>query len=229
MPCMATTHRDAVVFTLECGTDVVLVDITPTELIKAAKEVGASAESGVAGIKVTRAALCQSIVKVGAKVVGYSDLTGKGISRYVPRTRDVMQLAKVFTARHSPTEDEAASVMASVVCEASDEPRWLAVLPGDKPRTIVFAEVDPETVEAALAEAVLSAKSETARGLQGLISGCGRSIRSVDGVPVNRDTLKGTGWDALFSVKDTHLLGSVYSYIHGTDGEPLGEVRPVSR
>ena len=241
---MATTPRDAVVFTLECGTDVVLVDITPTELIKAAKEVGASAESGVAGIKVTRAALCQSIVKVGAKVVGYSDLTGKGISRYVPRTRDVMQLAKVFTARHSPTEDEAAAVMASVVCEASDEPRWLAVLPGVKadnqpsadavawarePRTIVFAEVDPETVEAALAEAMLSAKSETARGLQGLISGCGRSIRSVDGVPVNRDTLKGAGWDALFSVKETHLLGSVYSYIHGTDGEPVGEVRPVSR
>ena len=69
---MATTPRDAVVYTLECGTDVVLVDITPTELIKAAKEVGASAESGVAGIKVTRAALCQSIVKVGAKAVNHA-------------------------------------------------------------------------------------------------------------------------------------------------------------
>ena len=227
---MAITPRNGYTYGLSDGRDVELVEITPNEFLLAAKDAGAEVVGAVRGPKVMRSALRFSVRKVGEEAVNYSTLDAAGMKRLIPRTRDVIALEAVCAQIHTPSETVAAGVIASMACEAGEDAEtWTAVLPGEKPRTVVFAEVSPSTVEDALREAALSAKSEAAQGFQSIISGCARSIVGVDGVPVGRDALKGKGWDSFFSVKETYLLGAVYDEIHGTGGTQLGEVKPVSR
>jgi len=222
------TPRNGYTFALDDGTEIVLVEITPSELLTAAKDAGAEVAAAVRGVKVTRSALRQSVVKVGDKAVGYGDLDAAGWKRLIPRTRDTFRLANAWAQIHMPTEGQVDAVMASLVCESDgDGERWTVMIPGEKPRALVLAEVEPSTVEDALREASLSAKSEAAQGFQALISGGSRAIRSVDGAAVGRDELKGKGWDARFSVRETYLIGHAYNHIHGTSGETLGEVKPV--
>jgi len=236
---MAITPRNGYTYGLSDGRDVELVEITPNEFLLAAKDAGAEVAGAVRGPKVMRAALRFSVRKVGEEAANFSVLDAAGMKRLIPRTRDVIALEAVCAQIHTPSEDVAAGVIASMSCTSGEDAEtWTAVLPVDgvgpdgkalPGRVVVFSEVAPSTVEDALREAALSAKSEAAQGFQSIISGCSRSIVSVDGVPVGRDALKGKGWDSFFSVKETYLLGAVYDEIHGTGGTQLGEVKPVSR
>lgn len=219
---------NAYTVTLDGGTGptVVLAELTPSQVLIAAKLVGREASATARGMKLAWNGVRSAVREVDGEKVKPGESP-----RVVTRVPWLNQLAEAWTKIHVPTAEQfsaAVGCMSAVV--GPDGERWRLTLPDG--RLVEMAEVGPDTVAAAISEAELSAGSEAAQAFVGLMSGPARAIRSVNGVPMSLADFRGKGadvwkgWDATFSVRDTYLLGAAFNQIHGSIG--LGEVTPVA-
>ena len=118
------------------GLDVLVVELTPSQLTTAMKNAGVKAT----GIAVTREALRMSIKEIEGVEVKYADLAGAGWRKHLPRTRYTMGLARAFNQIHLPDDDETEAVVATMAVEvnAEDVELWTVTLPGG--RAVVLAD-----------------------------------------------------------------------------------------
>lgn len=223
--------RNALAYRLQDGTEIVLQEITPSEMVTAAKLAGNEQAAAVRILRIARAALPFALRKVGERDVTQAQARAE-LGTLLPRTRQMTESATRWIEMHHPTDAEYEALEAGAVCEVGAEGElWTFTLPAREhstpARIVTMVDVGQETVEAALREASLAAKSEAAQGFLSLIAGASRALRTVDGKPVTAEALKGPKWDALFSVRETHLLGRCYQQVHGTGALPSGEATPV--
>ena len=209
------------------GLDVLVVELTPSQLTTAMKNAGVKAT----GIAVTREALRMSIKEIEGVEVKYADLAGAGWRKHLPRTRYTMGLARAFNQIHLPDDDETEAVVATMAVEvnAEDVELWTVTLPGG--RAVVLAEVTDDTVAAAMQAAEKASKSIAAQSILATIGNVRKSLHSIDGKRISPDDSKGKKWDQLFSVRETYLLGAAWNEIHIGDVEGSvtgGEAKPLS-
>jgi len=212
------------------GPTCVLLELRPTQVLIAAKQVGREASPTVRLAKLGRIAATMALASVDgdASVAAKARVTGKA--------RHVAQLSDAWAQIAMPTREEMDAALDTMgVSVGLDGEEWTLRLPcvgsDGKPgvRSVVMAEVKPDTVEAAIRDAEIGAGSEAAQSFLGQITGPARSIRSVDGAPVSMASLREgswAGWDALFSVRETYILGAAFAKIHGAGVS--GEVMPVA-
>jgi hypothetical protein len=210
------------------GPVVVLAELTPSQMLLAGKLVGREPSIQARGMK-----LAWNGVKMGVKAVdGVTLKPTDPPHRVVTRSAWLNQLSDAWSQIHTPKAEEVEAVVDGLAPSVGPEgERWAVTLPDG--RVVVMAEIEPDTVAAAISEAEMSANSEAAQIFQGMISGPARAIRSVAGVPkAFADFRSGKGpetwkgWDGHFSVRETYLLGAAFNKIHGSTG--LGEVTPVA-
>ena len=111
------------VFELKLTDAVVLIrELTIEEYIRAHR----SADSGeksllVQSSQIARASVAMAVVNVNGTPVTYADLQGPGWKKHLPRRRSYVQLSDYFGDLHSPTDDDAEKVKASVEATYDDE------------------------------------------------------------------------------------------------------------
>jgi hypothetical protein len=225
--------RHAVELSLERlgGPSVVLAEITPSQMFLASKKAGSAGSGIAAGLRVARAALLWSVQRIGGLEVGFTDLDAGGLERMLPASRWILAAETAWTRMHTPSGGEIEKLEAGMAVTAGPGGEvWTCTLPAhdDTPvRVVTMTDVGVASIEEIIQEASDSSKAPAAQAFRAILSGCQRSIRAIGGAPVTTEDLKGAKWDALFSVKETHLLGRAYDRIHGTGGD-LGEATPVS-
>lgn len=216
------------------GPTVVLAELRPSQVLVAAKMVGAEPSREVRLLKLGQIAARMSVLSVDG------DASPAARETVLKKARWLNQLANAWGQIHSPTAADMAAVEGMSCSVGLDGERWGLKLPGPpdadgKPtsRLVVLAEVGPDTVAEAVREAELSAGSETAQGFLAQMTGPARSIRSIDGAAVSLADLRSgkgldawKGWDARFTVRETYVLGAAFTRIHGAAG--VGEVTPVA-
>ena len=212
------------------GPVVVMAELTCSELLMAMKLAGSERSEILRGMAVNREAVRMALRQVDGEPVTAQDLQGDGWRRRFPRTRHAFFLARAWAHIHVPEEAEARAIVdgARVAVDGEAE-SWAVTLPDG--REVVLVEADPETVGQALARAEREAQSPAAQEFLGLLEGGRRSIRSVAGRAVSSEDLAGKRWDATFTVRETFLLGRVWSAMHLADPQEadagLGGMRPV--
>jgi len=212
------------------GPSVVLAELTCSELLMAMKLAGSERSDVVRGLAVGREALRMSIREVDGQPVTATDLQGDGWRQRFPRTRHGFFLSRAWSHIHQPTEEEISAVVDGAKVAVDDlAETWTVTLPDG--REVVLAEADQETVGQALARAEREAKSPAAQEFLGVMEAGRRCIRSVGGKAVSAEDLEGRRWDQTFSVRETFLLGRVWSEMHLGDAweaeDELGGMMPV--
>lgn len=204
------------------GPTVHLLVLTAHELIDAMKVAGGEGPLNVRGLAVSREALRRSVRNVDGRDVAYHDLLGEGWRKLFPRTRHTLQLAGTWEKLHAPTAAELDAFCASMSPSVEgDREVWTATLPDG--RTIRMREQDEDTVEDILRDAAASDRGGSAQELRATIAAGRRCLVE----PRGADLDSAAKWDAAFSVKDTVLIGRLWSEIHvgGMGEEPtVGEV-----
>lgn len=212
--------------------EILMVELSPHQMIAAMKAAGTDKNMSVAGIRTAREGLRMSVRKISGKDISYVDLEGAKWKKYFPRTRTTLQLAGLWTQIHEPSEDDLGSLEGRMSPTISDDEEegeiWTFSLPDG--RKIVMAEIDLDTVEQSLRQSENASKSMAAQGLTTAIQNIRTCLRSVDGKQIFPKDLKGRKWDSIFNVPDTMLLAHAFDVIHGGDsaGIKLGEANPVS-
>lgn len=215
------------------GPIVLIAELTPTQMLTAAKMVGREPSQSVRILKLGLNAAKAGFVSVD----GDSSLVAK--DKVFSRARWANQIAGAWAQMYLPTEAQSDAIKAMAVTSGLDGETWTLTLPSIGPdgkdcvRVVVLAEVGTSTVHEAIREAEISAGSETAQAFLSQMSGPARSIVSVDGARVSLEVLRAKGssgayggWDSYFSVRETYALGAAFARIHGADA--LGEVTPVA-
>lgn len=200
------------------GRSVVMALLTCNEVL-----IAAQAAEGDDAPAVLRQAAMLSLREVDGEAVDYEDLQQTFAQRF-PKVREVAGLVRAYAQLHEPTEAERAAVRASVEIEegADGEERWTARLPDGRAVTLQAGSFDT------LREVLRSAgrvRSQSAQQWSGLIEGCRRSLVAIDGAPVSIGGAR--AWGERFGVKDTQLIGMLWSELHQPAEVTLGEARPA--
>ena len=223
------------VFELKLTDAVVLIrELTVEEYIRAHR----SADSGeksllVQSSQIARASVAMAVVNVNGTPVTYADLQGPGWKKHLPRRRSYVQLSDYFGDLHSPTDDDAEKVKASVEATYDDETDveiWTFTLPGrfgSEDRVVKMQEIDPGSVDDALRSAEKQSKRDQSGMLQ-VLEAVSRCLVEVDG----NAFASGGGVksiSSLFSVWEARLLAVVYIELNGAGAElaPLGKPKPA--
>lgn len=215
------------------GPIVLIAELTPTQMLTAAKMVGREPSPTVRTLKLGGNAAKMGIVSVDG------DSSQPTKDKVLKHPRWANQLASAWAQMYLPTQAQMDAVGAMAVTSGLDGETWTLQLPSVGPdgkdcvRVVVLAMVESSTVHEAIREAEISAGSETAQAFLSNMSGPARSIVSVDGGRVSLEVLRAKGpngayggWDSFFSVPETYALGAAFARIHGADA--LGEVTPVA-
>ncbi len=199
------------------GLTVRMAELRPSELLTAMKLAGNDESQAVRARKVGREAARMAIREVNGAAVTHQDVCELWPS-WGPR--QTAALAQAWTRLHLPTQDDLAAAEEGLVVTAGDEELWTVRI-GD--RTVVLAQQDEQTVDAALRAAEASSRSEAAQGFAATIEGVRRALRQVDDSPLRGGDVSGRRFDELFSVRETYVLGHVFAKLHGTEEVVLGE------
>lgn len=215
------------------GPVVLIAELTPTQMLTAAKLVGREPSPTVRTLKLGGTAAKMGIVSVDG------DASPAAKDRVLKHPRWANQLASAWGQMYLPTQAQMDAVSAMAVSVTLAGESWTLHLPSIGPdgaecvRTVVLAMIETSTVHEAIREAEVSAGSEMAQSFLSQMSGPARSIVSIDGGKVSLDVLRAKGangayggWDSYFSVRETYALGAAFARIHGADA--LGEVTPVA-
>lgn len=221
------SKRNAYEVKLPRGPVVVIAELTCHELLLAMKAAGPERAAMARGFAVSREAIRMSVRRVDGVDVAHHDLVGKRWRDHFPRTRHTFQLAQAWSQIHVPELAVVDAVINSAAVEDDGHTeRWTVTLPDG--RAVTLAEGDPDTVEDVMRQASASTRSEAAAEFGTLLEGCRRSVRQVNGQAVTAEDLEGRGWDQLFSVSETIILGRVWMDLHaGGENEEVGKLKPV--
>lgn len=208
------------------GLSVLLAELTPSELVNAMKLAGNSKSQVATGIDIGQAGLRLSLREINGESVSYDQVEGPGIKRWVPRTRHVFALARAWSNIHQPTDAELERLEQDA-CWSFDGAVESVTIRLPDGRAVQLVEQPPETVREALAVGELGARSQSAQAFLMALENGRKSIRTIDGQPVDLD---GRKWDETFTVRETFILGHAWGLLHmGSDEDAvLGEALPVS-
>jgi len=209
--------REAKLVQLPRGPAVVLVILTASELAKVERFVQTSSKGaavGVMNLDLNGEGARRSIRKVGETDLSYMDVVGEKLEDHIPRTRHRLQLGRVWSSLHAPTQDqeEAFRESISVVDTATGEV-WSGKLPDG--RVVAMREPHESTVREAL-----TAAEHGRSNIAGSMDAGRRHIVSIDGEPVAEGALSGGKWDRCFSAVDTVLLGLLFGEATGAGEAP---------
>lgn len=211
------------------GRRLVLVELFPSELLKAVKSSQGEPSEGAAELEIAVEGLRLSLRRIDDQPVGYIELMGGLIDKRL-KLRHINAGIDAWKQVHQPTEAEIEAVLSQmVVAEDAEGETYTVTLPpaalveGAVPRSITFREQTTAGVKAA-ARAGDAHKSMMGRALAMSIAVLRLSLITVDGKEVSN--LGAADWDDLFSVRETQLLYAAWQSVHG--GTPAGGLKPIS-
>ena len=218
------------------GTEVVLAELLPSELLAVVKAVQGELSPTAADMEIPLEGIRRSIRRIGGQPVSYADLAGGLLKTRFRHYRDTRILTDAWGRIHNPGDGEAGDLLDTmVITDAGSAEIYTVTLPGFRPspeseaaatRVVVFREQDVESVKVA-ARAADAFKSALGRALSVVMAAMRRSLVSVDGKTLT--DVDAAGWDELFSVRETMLLSVAWESVHGglAGGSP-GGLKPVS-
>ncbi|MEL6347803.1 MAG: hypothetical protein AAFV53_32155 [Myxococcota bacterium] len=217
--------RPAHPFKIKRGPMFVLALLSVHEVILAMRSAGAKA--GPMALKLECARF--SLREIDGQKVEHAELVGSGINRFFPRVRHQNQLIIAWGRVHEPSLAEVAGVRRTLSVEVDETTeRWSVILP-DK-RRIRFKEQDMATVEEMMVRARQDGEGAMLAQFSLIVDNLRASITHIDEEQVDEKMLGGRRWSERFSVKDTMLLGEVWTDMQvGGDedlealGKPLGD------